>query len=97
VLDLYQADPDLRDEPRHLVPATLASGFFDLSPERVRFFEDRLADARRRGALSVLVPVLAMFAYGRAWLGDHTGAFAAAGEAAELGAELGFVADYVER
>ena len=32
-------------------------------------------------------------AAGRAWLGDHAGAFADAGEAAELGEQLGYCAD----
>ena len=41
----------------------------------------------------MLVRTLAMFAHGRAFFGDHAGAFADAGEAAELAAELGFVAD----
>jgi soluble lytic murein transglycosylase-like protein len=34
----------------------------------------QLRQVRRRGALGVLVPALALFAAGRAWLGDHTGA-----------------------
>jgi DNA-binding NarL/FixJ family response regulator len=93
-VDLYQAHPALRDDPRHLLPAVLSTGFLDLPPDRVRLFEDRLVHARTLGALAVLVPVLAMFAYGRSErLGDHTGAFADAGEAVELGTELGFVAD----
>lgn len=92
-LDRYRAEPALRDDPRHLVLAVHAAGFTELAPDVVAFLEDRLAHARARGALSVLVPVLAMFSYGRAWLGDHAGAFADAGEAVELAAELGFVAD----
>ena len=93
-LDLYKSEPELRDDPRHLLPTTLAAGFLGLPPDDVQFFEGRLAHARSRGAMSVLVPVLAMFSYGRAeLLGDHAGAFADAGESAELGAELGFVAD----
>ena len=34
----------------------------------------------------MLIPLLAVLASGRAWLGDHAGAFADAGEAAELAA-----------
>jgi DNA-binding NarL/FixJ family response regulator len=93
-LDLYEAEPALRDDPRHLLPVCLSGGFLDLTPHRARLVEDRLAHARALGALAVLVPVLGMWAYARAWLlGDHTGAFASAGEAVELGTELGFVAD----
>ena len=55
--------------------------------------EHRLAETRERGALGMLVPGLALMAAGRAWLGDHTGAFADAGEAAELGEQLGYAAD----
>jgi len=39
------------------------------------------------------MPALALFAAARAWLGDHAGAFADAGEAAELGEQLGYAAD----
>jgi DNA-binding NarL/FixJ family response regulator len=92
-LELYATDPALADEPRYLVPALLATGWLGPTPTAARFFEDRLANARSRGALTVLVRALAMFAYGRAWLGDHAGAFADAGEAAELAVELGYVAD----
>ena len=53
----------------------------------------QLGQVRNRGALGVLVPVLALFAAARAWLGDHAGAFADAGEAAELGDQLGYAAD----
>ena len=52
-----------------------------------------LSQARSRGALGVLVPALALFAAARAWLGDHAGAFADAGEASELGDQLGYAAD----
>jgi hypothetical protein len=55
--------------------------------------EQRLAETRERGALGLLVPGLALMAAGRAWLGDHTGAFADAGEAAELGEQLGYATD----
>jgi DNA-binding NarL/FixJ family response regulator len=52
-----------------------------------------LSQVRSRGALGVLVPALALFAAARAWLGDHAGAFADAGEASELGDQLGYAAD----
>jgi DNA-binding CsgD family transcriptional regulator len=53
----------------------------------------QLNQVRNRGALGVLVPALALYAAGRAWLGDHAGAFADAGEASELGDQLGYAAD----
>jgi hypothetical protein len=53
----------------------------------------QLSQVRKRGALGLLVPALALFAAARAWLGDHVGAFADAGEAAELGEQLGYAAD----
>ena len=53
----------------------------------------RVDDVRRRGAVGVLVPILAITAAGRSWLGDHAGAFADAGEAAELAEHLGYAAD----
>ena len=37
--------------------------------------------------------MLAILASGRAWMGDHRGAFADAGEAAELAEHLGYAAD----
>jgi DNA-binding CsgD family transcriptional regulator len=43
--------------------------------------------------VGVLVPILAITAAGRSWLGDHAGAFADAGEAAELAEHLGYAAD----
>ena len=52
-------------------------------------------DVRRRGAVGILIPLLAISAAGRAWLGDHAGAFADAGEAAELSDHLDYVADAV--
>ncbi len=92
-LELYRSDPELGDEPRYLVLALLSAYALGLTPDLVGFFESRLANSRTRGALAVLVRTLAMFAHGRAFFGDHAGAFADAGEAAELAAELGFVAD----
>ncbi len=85
--------PPLRDEPQSLVFLALAaatlndvSGVFPLG-------EHLMALARDRGALGVLVPSLALSAAGRSWIGDNAGAFADAGEAVELGAQLGYAAD----
>jgi hypothetical protein len=86
VMELLQS-PTLRDDPRYLIYLGLTAGF--LADLRVRDMigpgERALATARERGALGMLVPGLALMASGRAWLGDHAGAFADAGEAAELG------------
>ena len=89
------ATPPLRDDPRFLLHLGLAVGFLgaadvrDVAPSAERL----LARAREQGALGLLVPALALMAAGRAMLGDHRGAFADAGEAAELGEGLGFVTD----
>jgi DNA-binding CsgD family transcriptional regulator len=92
--DTYHTHPALRDDPRHLPLATLMAAIIDLTPERARFLEARLDHVRAVGAMAVLVPVLALFSYGRAFLlGDHRGAYADAGEAADLGRALGIVAD----
>ena len=92
VLELLQSPP-LRDDPRYLINLALAAGFLGDVRGMVTPFEHRLAEARERGALGVLVSGLALMAFCRAWLGDHAGAFADAGEAAELGEQLGYVAD----
>ncbi len=87
------ADPPLRDDPRSLVFLALAAGFIgDVAPV-FSLGEHLLAIARERGAIGVLVPSLSLAAAGRAWLGDNAGAFADAGEAAELGDQLGYAVD----
>jgi tetratricopeptide (TPR) repeat protein len=94
VLEPLQS-PALRDDPRCLINLGLAAGFMGDVDLRglVAPAEHRLAVARERGALGLLVPGLALMASGRAWIGDHAGAFADAGEAAELGEQLGYAAD----
>ena len=92
VLELLQSPP-LRDDPRYLINLAVAAGFLGDLRGLVAPFEQRLVETRERGALGVLVPGLALMASGRAWLGDHTGAFADAGEAAELGEQLGYATD----
>ncbi|WP_353950452.1 AAA family ATPase [Knoellia sp. S7-12] len=87
------ADPPLRDDPRSLVYLALAAGFAgDVAPI-FALGEHLLALARERGAFGVLVPSLALTAAGRAWVGDNAGAFADAGEAVELGMQLGYAVD----
>lgn len=87
--------PRLRDDPRFLPHLCLAVGLLGdaLGADVVASAERRLARAREQGAVGLLVPVLSLMAAGRAMLGDHRGAFADAGEAVELGEQLGYVAD----
>ena len=87
------ARPPLRDDPRAFVPLALAASFLgDVAPV-FSLAEHLLALARERGAFGVLVPALALAAAGRSWVGDTAGAFADAGEAAELGDQLGYAVD----
>lgn len=83
----------LRHDPRALLLMALAAGFAGDVGEAVRRGSPRIDDVRRRGAIGVLVPILAITAAGRAWVGDHAGAYADAGEAAELADHLGYAAD----
>ncbi len=85
--------PPLRDDPRSLFFLGLAVGFLGDPREAMALGSHQLSQVRNRGALGLLVPALALFAAARAWLGDHAGAFADAGEAAELGEQLGYAAD----
>ncbi len=85
--------PALRHDGRSLLLMALAAGFTGQVGPAVTVGAARLQEVRRRGAIGILVPCLAILAAGRAWLGDHAGAFADAGEAAELAEHLGYVAD----
>lgn len=85
--------PALRHDARSLMLMALAGGFTGQVSHAVAVGAARLREVRRRGAIGVLVPCLTLLAAGRAWLGDHTGAFADAGEAAELATHLGYAAD----
>lgn len=84
---------DLRHEPRALLLLALSYGFSGGVGDGMTEASARVEGVRRRGAVGILVPILAIRAAGRAWLGDHVGAFADAGEAAELARGLGYVAD----
>jgi DNA-binding CsgD family transcriptional regulator len=84
---------ELRHEPRALLYMALAVGFSGEVGSAISEGSARIDDVRRRGAVGILVPLLAIRAAGRAWVGDHAGAFADAGEAAELAEHLGYVAD----
>lgn len=85
--------PSLRHDPRALLVMALSSGFTGQVGDAVAVGSRRLEEVRRRGAVGQLVPLLAVRAAGRAWVGDHAGAFADAGEAAELAVHLGYAAD----
>ena len=85
--------PPLRNDPRSLLFLGLAGGFLGDPRGVMAAGSYQLSQVRNRGALGVLVPALALFAAARAWLGDHAGAFADAGEASELGDQLGYAAD----
>lgn len=85
--------PALRHDARALLLMALSSAFTGQVGDVVAVGSQRLEELRRRGVVGVLVPLLAIRAAGRAWVGDHAGAFADAGEAAELAAHLGYAAD----
>ena len=92
-VDLLEGESRLRDEPRYLVAALLAPAWAG-EPERVLGYLDRRMDtARALGALGVLPLALSLIAGGAMALGEHQRAYAWAGEAVELGIELGYVAD----
>ncbi len=83
----------LRSDPRYLFPFALASGFLRDPTHALAMAAELFDDVRSLGSVGILVPVLALRAGGRAMVGDHAGAFADAGEAAELGEQLGYAAD----
>lgn len=90
--DLALSD-DLRDDPRALLLMALAAALSGTVEEALRRGASRVDDVRRVGAIGVLVQLLTITATAHAMLGDHTRAFAEAGEAAELAECLGYVAD----
>ncbi|WP_107771860.1 helix-turn-helix transcriptional regulator [Nocardioides sediminis] len=85
--------PSLRHDARALLLMALSAAFTGQVGEVLAVGSPRVEELRRRGAVGVMVPLLAVRAAGRAWLGDHAGAFADAGEAAELAVHLGYAAD----
>ncbi|HEU4999461.1 MAG TPA: LuxR family transcriptional regulator [Lapillicoccus sp.] len=85
--------PALGDDPRFLVYWALAAAHLGLEPRAMEAAEPRLLEARRRGAVGILVPLLSLSSGGRALVGDHARAYADAGEAIELGEHLGYAAD----
>ena len=93
VVRTLAASDDLGNDPRALLLLALSVGFTGEVGEALAVGAVRIDDLRRRGAVGILVPTLAIQAAGRAWVGDHAGAFADAGEAAELAEQIGYAAD----
>ena len=92
-LELLETHPPLRDEPRYLAIALLATGWMGEPLRAAEFLDRRMDRARELGALGVLPLPLSLVAGGAALLGRHDLAYAWAGEAQELGTELGYAAD----
>lgn len=92
-LQLIEQTPGLRDNPRYLATTGLASGWAGRFPDVFEQAPARLASARSAGAIGVLPHVLSLLAGGAALFGRHRETFAYAGEAVELGDELGYVVD----
>ena len=83
----------LENDPRSILLLALAAGFTGTVSEALARGAVRVERVRRRGAIGMLMPILAVSASGRAMLGDHVGAYADAGEAAELAELLGYAAE----
>ena len=83
----------LEDDPRSILLLALAAGFTGTAAEALARGAARVEGVRRRGAIGMLMPILAISASGRSMLGDHVGAYADAGEAAELAEHLGYAAE----
>lgn len=83
----------LEDDPRSILLLALASGFTGTVSEALARGAVRVEGVRRRGAIGMLMPILAISASGRSMLGDHVGAYADAGEAADLAEHLGYAAE----
>jgi len=92
-VELLDRTPGLLDDPRHLIVAGLASSWAGTLQLAYGDAPRRLQTARSQGAIGVLPTVLTLLAGGATVFGRHQDAFAYAGEAVELGTELGFVVD----
>jgi DNA-binding CsgD family transcriptional regulator len=91
--DLLESEPDLRDDPRHLITSILVARWVGDPAVAAGYLWRRLDAARERGALGPLAAANAVAAAGLMTLGDHAGAYAMAGEAAELGERIGYRAE----
>jgi DNA-binding CsgD family transcriptional regulator/tetratricopeptide (TPR) repeat protein len=92
-MELLESEPALRDDPRYLVIALLTAGWIGEPARALTYLDRRLDAARARGAIGVLPLALDVLAAGAVQLHRHELAYAYAGEAVELGTELGYVAD----
>ncbi len=92
-LELFDRHPGLLDDPHHLLTAGLAAGWAGTVAAAYRDGPRHLELARSRGAIGVLPTALSLLAGAAGLLGRHREAFAYAGEAVELGTELGYAAD----
>lgn len=92
-ITLLESDPNLRDDPRHLVVSLLCARWLMNPSVATAYAERRMNRAREAGALGVLATALPLFAAGLAWMGDHIRAYAFAGEAVELMEALNITAD----
>ncbi len=91
-LELLETVPALRDDPAHLVWG-VAAGWGEELERGLATVGERLDNARALGALGVLPLALSLVAGGGMLFGRHQEGYALAGEAVELGTELGYVAD----
>ena len=92
-VQLLEADPVLRDDPRHLVVSLLCARWLMDPGVAVGYADRRIDRAREVGAFGVLATGLALLSMGLVWMGDHVRAHAFAGEAVELLEALGVTAD----
>jgi hypothetical protein len=76
-----------------MLPMVLAAAFLGDIRDADQLRGPLLSSVRGRGAVGLLVPLLAMSAAASALLGDHDRAFADAGESADFGEQLGYAAD----
>lgn len=89
----YVRNPVLHRDPRLVLYLVLAVGFLGDLSEADEIGGPLLGSVRDSGAVGVLVPLLTLTAAGYTMLGNHDHAFADAGEAADLGEQLGYAAD----
>ncbi|HEY5881002.1 MAG TPA: AAA family ATPase [Nakamurella sp.] len=92
-LELLEQTPGLQDDPRYLLTAGLAASWAGTLALAYGDAPRRLRVARSQGAIGVLPMALSLLAGAAGLFGRHEDAFAYAGEAVELGTELGYVAD----
>lgn len=92
-LTILETHPRLRDDPAYLLHALLAAAWTDDLQAVDAFLARRLQVARTRGAIGLLPLVLSLLAEGAVVAGRHQRAYAWAGEAVELGTELGYAVD----